>query len=126
MADEKKKRHEFYVLAPMMSVQAVKDLTAALVTKGYTVGPLSSDEELYSAKEGNLVVIGQLRVTRSVPGDEKDPRQFVHREIKDTIKDLGYKYYMLFVGEVAMCTWEVGNMVPPDKKDETIHVGPYR
>ena len=126
MAEKKTTRHEYYVLAPVMSVQAVKDLTAALVVKGYTVGPLSSDEELYSVKDGNLVVIGQLRVTRSVPEGEKDPRHFVHSEIKNTIKDLGYKYYMLWVGEVSMCTWEVGNMVPPDKKDETIHVGPYR
>lgn len=124
MAAEKSSLRNYYVLIPMMTVGRVKELISALVAKGYTIGPLSSDEKVFETRPENLVTIAQFNVVRSIPSSEKIPINFVHDEIKKCMTDLNMKYFMLWVGEPsATICWGLGNViqesVPPGD-------GPYR
>lgn len=122
MGDKKKVEHNYYILLPVMSEASVDRVIAVMVKRGYKVAPLSSKGAAYLAGEKNLVTIATLNVWKAIDADEEDPMNVVTEDVKDILKVIDAKFYMLFVSEPVNCRWALGNL----KQDDVDSAGPYR
>jgi len=118
-----------YMIVPVMVKGAVDRITSVLVKRGYTVGPLSEKGTAYMSEEDNLVVLVTLvlkkSLTRAEAKDENAARSYMLKDIKDILLVTKTKYYMIWLGDICMCTWALGNLKTSDAT-APVGLGSYR
>lgn len=118
-----------YLIVPVMLEGAVDRITSVLVKRGYTVGPLSDKGNAYMSEQDNMVVLVTLvlkkRLTRAEAKDENGARSYMLKDVKDILLVTKTKYYMIWLGDVCMCTWALGNLKSSDAP-EPVNYGPFR
>jgi hypothetical protein len=117
-----------YLIVPVMVEGAVDRITSVLVKRGYTVGPLSEKGTAYMSDDDNMVVLVTLilkkQLTKTEAKDENAARSYFMKDIKDVLLVTKTKYYMIWLGNVSMCTWALGNLKKSEAPEPSF--GPFR
>jgi hypothetical protein len=118
---------KFYAWVTMLSESAVDLLLSGLVLRGYTVGPLSKSQEMFSRQEGQAAyhVAMNLERVKAEGSREEDPtNQTVLRDIRRVLNDRHLLYYSVIVSAPTSCTWDTGNIdlrdAPTKKKAKKV------
>lgn len=107
----KKETKNYYVLIALVTDESADIVTAGLVRKGFQVKPLSVTKKHVTRADDNLVNILNLDVQILVGDDVTEPRLHVFDSIKKMLHDASIPYYMMWIAEPCMCTWDVGNIM---------------
>lgn len=140
---DNKASYRFYVLVSLMMVEYVDKITVALLKRGYTVGPLSADEQIFNTLDTRVSTTLLLDLRRSLSAKEASDlnkaREFVFSEVITIITETNSLCFFAMIGDpTSGYNWNHGNIrrdvaskPRPAKKPKPAHLhliesGPFK
>lgn len=106
MSTETEKANYYFIIA-LTSVRSVNDVLAGMLRIGYAFEALSSGNTYITSKNNGSVVLA-LNVWWME--DDKHDHIVIMKNVERMLAEAHISYHMLWVGEPAGMTWNVGNV----------------